>query len=129
MIDKLIAYALIGMGGFYIGRFSTHINDITEHGLFIASMGISTLLIGILNYVYIFETPDSPLPRIILLASNGLFIGFMILMITSKSDDLIPSYITLALVLISSLMVLNKKVRWRRLFCPGSTAISQVEKL
>ncbi len=110
MIYRIISYALIAMGGFYIGRFLAHLNDINDHHLFIASLGISTLLIGILNYVYIFETPSSPIPKILLLASNGLFIGFMILLITSKSDDLLPSYITLALVLISSIMVLNKKV-------------------
>ena len=81
----------------------------SEAFLIDSGIGASTMLIGLFNFVYQYETPKSQIPRIILLTVNALFMGYMILMI-GNNLHFVPSVITLVLIVITSVQVLNHKV-------------------
>lgn len=70
--------------------------------------GVSTVLIGLLNFLYFYENSQSILPKYIILASNALFIGYLALAI-AHHVHLYPSLIAMILVFISSALILNNR--------------------
>ncbi|MFT4568679.1 MAG: hypothetical protein ACI9FN_003648 [Saprospiraceae bacterium] len=73
-------------------------------------MGLATAFLGVLNFVYVYETPTSPVPKTVLLSANIVFIGFSILLITAHIN-VIYAWIAVILSVINCVIVLNKKVQ------------------
>lgn len=71
--------------------------------------GIAIIFIAVLNYVYLYEDHKNDIPKAVMLGSNILFIGYVIMSIT-HGVDLEASYLALVLSLCSSILVLNRKV-------------------
>ena len=99
MFYKILSTSLVLLGALHVGHAFFYGNGINESVMWEVSEGVTTILIGILNYI----------SKAILLVSNALFIGYLILMVAHHMN-VIPSYISLVLVLTCSMLVLNKKV-------------------
>ena len=108
MIYRITCIGLIILGIAHLIESYVELG-VSENFLIDSGIGVSTILMGFLNLVYLYETPQSPVPRYILLTVNALFIGYIILMI-GNAVHLIPSYITLAFLILTSIQVLNRKV-------------------
>ena len=109
MFYRLSSLGIVVLGVFQIAyAFIQHIH-IDEEMINILARGMCTVLIGLLNFVFLYETPKSNIPRIVLLGANGAYIGFLILMITTHIA-LLTSWATLALLLFTSILVLNRRV-------------------
>ena len=108
MIYRITCIGLILIGIIHMGESYLELG-VSESFLIDSGIGVSTILMGLLNFVYLYETPKSPVPRYILLTVNTLYIGYIILMI-GNSVHLIPSYLTLAFLILTSVLVLNRKV-------------------
>jgi hypothetical protein len=109
MFYRLSSIGIVVLGVFQIAyAFFQHIH-IDEEMINILARGMSTALIGLLNFVFLYETPRSNVPRIILLGANGAYIGYLILMITTHVA-LLTSWASLALLFITSILVLNRRV-------------------
>ena len=109
MYYRIVAIALVLLGLYEIISHLTYPISVSPDSLERSAIGLATIFLGLFNWVYVYETPESKLPRFLLLAANVLFIGFSILLITSTIDPL-HGYIALALSLSNSVMVLNHKV-------------------
>ncbi len=109
MFYKILSISLVLLGAFHVGHAFYSADTINEIVMWEVSEGVTTVLIGVLNYVYLYENSKTHIPEYILLACNALFIGYLILMITSHVN-VIPSWIAMVLILCSSVLVLNKKV-------------------
>ena len=109
MFYRIVALALVVLGLYEIVTHLTYPIDVTPDTLERSAIGLATIFLGLFNWVYIYETPTSNLPKFLLLGANILFIGFSILLITSRIDPL-HGYIALALSLSNCVMVLNHKV-------------------
>lgn len=82
---------------------------VNETFLHYSGVGLAMIFLGLLNFSYLYETPTSEIPKIILLSANILFIGFSILLVTNNTD-LIHSWAAIVLSVINSVLVLNHKV-------------------
>jgi CHASE2 domain-containing sensor protein len=109
MFYKILSASLVLLGALHVGHAFFYGNGVNESVMWEVSEGVTTILIGILNYIYLYESQNTQIPKAILLVSNALFIGYLILMVTHHMN-VIPSYISLVLVLTCSMLVLNKKV-------------------
>lgn len=109
MFYKILSLSLVAFGSYHVVHAFLYASAINEYVMWEVSEGVSTILVGILNYVYLYETHNTETPKTILLACNGLFIGYLVLMIVSHLN-VIPSYISLTLVFACSILVLNRKV-------------------
>lgn len=109
MFYKIISLGLVLLGFLHILIGVGLSTEITQKILEYGAVGFCSILIGFLNFVYIYETPDSTIGKYILLGSNILFIGFSIAMIT-HNIDVIHAYLSGSLALICSILVLNRKV-------------------
>ena len=109
MFYKIISIALVLLGAFHVGHAFYAASTINEIVMWEVSEGVTTVLIGVLNFVYLYESNRTNIPQYILLGCNALFIGYLILMVTSNIN-LIPSWIAMVLVLFSSILVRNHKV-------------------
>lgn len=109
MFYKILSLSLVFLGAFHVAHAFLYAPAIDENMMWEVSEGVTTVLIGILNYIYLYESQKTEIPKAILLGSNALFLGYLILMISHKMN-LAPSYLALVLVLCCSILVLNKKV-------------------
>lgn len=109
MFYRIIALSLVVLGTVHIIFNLTWPLTITPDSLEKSAIGLSSIFLGLLNWVYVYESPKSRIPKIVLLAANLIFIGFSILMITS-GIDVTHGYAVLVLSLINCVMVLNHKV-------------------
>ncbi len=109
MFYKIVALSLVLLGLIYLLSGVSWPLETSDSFLYHSGIGLATIFLGLLNFVYEYETPTSPVPKIVLLGSNILFIGYAILLITSD----INKYYAWSVVILSvlnSLMVLNKRV-------------------
>lgn len=109
MFYKILSLSLIVLGAFHVVHAFLNAAEINANVMWEVSEGVTTILIGVINYVYLYESNQTETPKTILLACNGLFIGYLVLMIVSHLN-IIPSYIALVLVFTCSILVLNRKV-------------------
>ncbi len=109
MFYRIVSLCLVVLGVFHLVSGLTWPLTIGPESLEKSAVGLASIFLGLLNFGYFYERPESKLPRITLLAANLLFIGFAILMITS-SLGVTFGYIALVLSLINCIMVLNHTV-------------------
>jgi hypothetical protein len=109
MFYRIVAGALVLIGIFEILSHLSYPVDISPDTLEYSATGLATIFIGLLNLAYLYETPDSKVPMIVLLGSNLLFIGFAVLLITSDISTTF-GYAAVGLSVINCIMVLNHKV-------------------
>jgi len=109
MFYRIVAFSLVGLGAVQIMANLSWPVDFTPDLLEKSAIGLSSIFLGLLNVGYVYETPESHVPKVVLLTANLLFIGFSILMITEQADVLF-GYIAIVLSLINCVMVLNHKV-------------------
>lgn len=72
------------------------------------SKGFGLTFLGVLNFVYLYETPSTPLPKIILLTCNTIYIGFLVWTLRF-GIEWFNSTVGICL-LITSILVMNRKV-------------------
>jgi len=109
MFYKIVALLLVVLGlAHFLEGMSIPIK-VDETFLHYSGIGLATAFLGILNFVYVYETPTSPVPKTILLSANIVFIGFSILLITAHMN-VIYAWIAVVLSVINCVMVLNRKV-------------------
>ncbi len=109
MFYRIVALGLVALGIYEILSHLSLPFDITPDSLEKSAIGLATVFIGLLNWIFVYESPESHMPRIILLSANIVFIGFAILLITSTIDPF-HGYAALGLSLVNCIMVLNHKV-------------------
>lgn len=109
MFYRIVAFSLVGLGAIQIFANLSWPVDLNQDLLERCAIGLSSIFLGLLNVGYVYETPDSPVPKTVLLTANILFIGFAVLLITSKTDPIF-GYVAVALSLVNCVMVLNHKV-------------------
>ena len=109
MFYRIVALALVVVGLGHIIFSLTWPIDITPDTLEKSAIGLATVFLGLLNFAYVYETPHSTIPKIILFSANLIFIGFAILIISISINPTF-GYLTLVLSLVNSVMVLNHKV-------------------
>ncbi len=106
---RIVAFALIGLGLFQILETLGLDFEITKEKVELSGMGLASIFLGLLNLAYVYEIPESKVPKIVLLSSNLLFIGYSILSISTQVIE-IYGYIAIVLSVINCIMVLNHKV-------------------
>ena len=109
MFYRIVAFALIGLGLFQILETLGLDFEITKEKVELSGMGLASIFLGLLNLAYVYEIPESKVPKIVLLSSNLLFIGYSILSISTQVIE-IYGYIAIVLSVINCIMVLNHKV-------------------
>lgn len=109
MFYRIIAFSLVILGAVQIIANLSWPLELSQGLLERCAIGLSSVFLGLLNVVYVYETPNSPVPKTVLLTANILFIGFAVLLITTQADPIF-GYIAIALSLVNCVMVLNHKV-------------------
>lgn len=109
MFYKIVALLLVVLGIAHFLEGASFPLEVNETFLHYSGIGLATAFLGLLNFVYIYETPTSPVPKAVLLSANILFIGFSILLITSQIN-VIYAWLAVILSIVNCVMVLNKKV-------------------
>ncbi len=109
MFYKIVALLLVVLGIAHFFEGTSFPFEVDETFLHYSGIGLATAFLGVLNFVYVYETPTSPIPKIVLLSANIVFIGFSILLITAQIN-VIYAWIAVILSVINCVMVLNKKV-------------------
>lgn len=109
MFYRILAIAMLLLGIAHIGYAFLDFADQDVKLLQELGRGIAIIFMAVLNYSYLYEENTNNIPKAVMLGSNVLFIGYVILSIT-LGVDVIPSYIAAALSLCSSILVLNHKV-------------------
>ena len=66
-------------------------------------------LIDWLCQFYLYGSGRSPLPGFFLLFANAFYMGYLIVLFMDDSYEIIPVFIELGLVLLSAILVLNKR--------------------
>ena len=109
MLYKLTSILLI-VFGIYDGFCESHFFNTPTIPIFFESLskGFGLIFLGVLNFVFLYETPASWLPRTILLASNVFYIGFLVWTLRFGFNPF-DSMVGICL-LITSILVINKKV-------------------
>ncbi len=108
MFFRFISLGLVLIGVYHILSKATFSASPDTEMLEYAAVGLSTIFIGVLNFVYLYETPSSKLPKIILIACNLIFIGYTFMMIGSGVDR-IEAWLAAFMTIISSVIVLNNR--------------------
>ena len=109
MLYRLTSIFLILLGIYYGLNEGEFLKQPTiAHFFESLSKGFGLSFLGVLNFVYLYETPQTPLPKIILLLCNALYIGFLVWTLRFGIDWL-NSVVGISL-LITSILVMNKKV-------------------
>ena len=109
MFYRIIAFSLVILGAVQIIANLSWPLELSQDLLERCAIGLSSVFLGLLNVVYVYETPNSPVPKTVLLTANILFIGFAVLLITTQADPIF-GYVAIALSLVNCVMVLNHKV-------------------
>ncbi len=109
MFFRFISLGLVLIGVFHILSKATFMSQPDLSMLEYWAVGIATIFIGVLNFVYLYETPASKLPKIILISCNLIFIGYTFLMINAGVDR-IEAWISALMTVVSSIIVLNNRV-------------------
>ncbi|MDG2448572.1 MAG: hypothetical protein P8M34_03005 [Saprospiraceae bacterium] len=109
MFYRLTSIILIILGIYYGLNEGAFLDQPTiPHFFESLSNGFGLTFLGVLNFVYLYETPTTPLPKIILLFCNVIYIGFLVWTLRF-GIDWFNSAVGVCL-LITSILVLNKKV-------------------
>jgi len=66
MFYRIIAFALIGLGLFQIIETIGLSFEINKEKVELSAMGLSSIFLGLLNLAYLYEKPESDVPKIIL---------------------------------------------------------------
>ncbi len=109
MFYRIIAFALIGLGLFQIIETIGLSFEINKEKVELSAMGLSSIFLGLLNLAYLYEKPESDVPKIVLLSANLLYIGYSIASISTQVVE-VYGYIAILLSVINCIMVLNHKV-------------------
>jgi len=109
MFYRFIAFALIGLGFFQIIETIGLSFEIDQEKVELSAMGLASVFLGLLNLAYVYEIPESNVPKIVLLTANLLYIGYSIASITTGVVE-IYGYTAIVLSVINCIMVLNHKV-------------------
>ena len=109
MFYRIVAFSLVGLGAVQIIANLSWPLELSQELLERCAIGLSSIFLGLLNVGYVYETPNSRVPKIVLLTANILFIGFTVLLITTKTDATF-GYVATALSIVNCVMVLNHKV-------------------
>lgn len=109
MFYKIVSLLLVLLGVAHFFEGVTLPLSVDENFLHYSGIGLATAFLGILNFVYVYESPSSAVPKIILLSANILFIGFSILLI-SAGINVIYAWLAVILSIINCIMVLNHRV-------------------
>lgn len=109
MFYRLTSLLLIFLGIFH-GLHESHFLNEPNFKTFFESLseGFGLIFLGVLNYVYLYETPTKGLPKAILLTCNVFYIGFLVWTLRF-GIDWFNSVVGICL-LITSILVMNKKV-------------------
>lgn len=109
MLYRLTSLLLIILGIFE-GINESHFLDNPSVPAFFESLseGFALIFLGVLNFVYLYETPASWVPKAILIACNVLYIGFLVWTLRF-GIDVFPSIVGICL-LVTSILVVNRKV-------------------
>ena len=109
MFYKIVALLLVILGIAHFLEGTSFPLEVNETFLHYSGIGLATAFLGVLNFVYVYETPASPVPKAVLLSANIVFIGFSILLITSNMN-VVYAWMAVILSVINCVIVLNKKV-------------------
>ncbi|MEL6391047.1 MAG: hypothetical protein AAFQ02_12890 [Bacteroidota bacterium] len=109
MFYRLVSLSLVVLGVLHIILGISSPLSVDETFLHYSGVGLAMIFLGLLNFSYLYETPQSKVPQFVLLSANILFIGFSILLVTNDTD-LIHSWVAIVLSVFNSVMVLNHKV-------------------
>ena len=109
MLYRLTSLLLIVLG-FFQGLNESHFLENPSVQAFFESLssGFGLIFLGVLNFVYLYETPTSWLPKAILLTCNVVYIGFLVWTLRF-GIDMLHSLEGICL-LVTSILVMNKKV-------------------
>ncbi len=109
MFYRLTSILLI-LFGIYDGFCESHFFESPTVLVFFESLskGFGLIFLGVLNFVYLYETPTSWLPKAILLTCNVFYIGFLVWTLRFGINGF-DSAVGICL-LITSILVMNKKV-------------------
>lgn len=110
MFYKIVALALVVLGLFHIfSGITSFPPEVDDEFLHYSGVGLAMIFLGLLNFSYIYEIPNSSVPQFILLSANILFIGFLTLLVTSNTD-LFHAWAAIVLSIFNCIMVLNHRV-------------------
>ncbi len=108
MLFRLLVGGLVAIGLWQIGQSIVSGPEIDTQELWSATFGVSLILIGILNFVFLYESHTTT-PKYILLMTNACYIGFAIYLISISASQW-EAIAAITLILICSILVLNRKV-------------------
>jgi len=78
MFYRIVAFALVGLGVFQIIDTLNGSLSLSAEKVELSAMGLASVFLGLLNIAYVYEIPESNVPKIVLLSANLLFIGYSI---------------------------------------------------
>ncbi len=109
MFYRIVAFALVGLGLFQILETLGLSLEINKEKVELSAMGLASVFLGLLNLAYVYETPESKVPKIVLLSANLLYIGYSIASISTQVVEYY-GYTAIILSVINCVMVINHKV-------------------